>query len=97
MVLLIFKTSITPLISILDIKDYTNVLKAWYLLKANFKLQEFVFFNDIIEKLLFLILNKCKNVADYITKFCSTVIKLKSFLPNSKWTKISLLSYFNII
>lgn len=63
----------------INFEDYTNVSEAWYLLDANFKLQGFRFLNGAKEKILFLTLNKCKNAANYITRFCSIVIKLKNF------------------
>ncbi len=37
------------------------------------------FLNGTIEELLFHTLNECKNAADYVTKFRSTVTELKSF------------------
>ncbi len=32
-----------------------------------------------MEKLFFLTLSECKNVADFVTKFCATITELKSF------------------
>ncbi len=62
-----------------DIEDLTNASEAWYLLEANFKPRGSGSLNDAMEKLLFLTLNECKDVADYVTKFHSTVTEHKSF------------------
>ncbi len=62
-----------------DIKDYTNTLKAKYLLEANLKPWRLGFLIDKIEKLFFLTLKKSKNATDYIIKFCSNVTELTSF------------------
>ncbi len=53
--------------------------EAWYLLEANFKPRGSGFLKGTMEKLLFLTLNECKDAADYVTKFRSTVMELKSF------------------
>ncbi len=60
-------------------ENLTNSSEAWYLLEANFKPRGSEFLNGAMKKLLFLTLNGCKNAADYITKFRSTVTKLKTF------------------
>ncbi|MCJ1348107.1 hypothetical protein MMC31_006338 [Peltigera leucophlebia] len=62
-----------------DIEDHTNASEAWYLLEANFKPRGSGFLNGEMEKLFFLTLSKCKDAADYVTKFCFTVTELKSF------------------
>ena len=63
----------------MDIEDHTNASEAWYLLEANFKPRGSGFLNGAMEKLFFLTLSECKDAADYITKFRSTVTELKSF------------------
>ena len=67
-----------------DIEDLTNASEAWYLLEANFEPQGSGFLNGAMEKLLFLTLNECKDAADYVIKFCSTVTELKSFSTKSQ-------------
>ncbi len=62
-----------------DIKELTNVSEAWYLLEAHFKPRGSGFLNGAMEKVLFVTLNECKDAADYITKFCSTVTEFKTF------------------
>ena len=62
-----------------DIEDHTNASEAWYLLEANFKPRGSGFLNGAMEKLFFLTLSECKDAADYVTKFRSTVTELKSF------------------
>lgn len=81
-----------------DIEDLINASEVWYLLEANFKPRGSEFLNGAIEKLLFLTLNECKDAADYITKFRSTVTELKSFSTkfqmNENW--LIFLSRYNL-
>ncbi len=62
-----------------DIEDHSNASEAWYLLEQHFKPRRSGFLNGAMKKLFFLTLSECKDAADYVTKFCATVIELKSF------------------